>query len=287
MGWHGHLSLHYRRADEAGVARTVAHDRHHGPLRVLKPLFPEGPAVCHHVLVHPPGGLVGGDRLDVEVEVGEGAHALVTTPGATRLYRSEGAPAAQQVRLRLAAGARLEWLPLEAIAYPGCDAANGVELALAPGAECIGWDLLALGLPASGQPFTCGRVRQHLGWPGVWLERGVIDAADAALLHGPAGLAGRGVVGVLWFAAGTPIEPARRELLLAAARGDGAADPTAAAVSDAPCVEGATSPDARLLVLRVLASRVEPAWQRLRAVRAAWRALAWELSPSLPRIWRT
>jgi urease accessory protein len=296
MAWHGHLALQYRRADEGGVARTVAHDRHHGPLRVLKPLHPEGPAVCHHVLVHPPGGLVGGDRLEVEVEVGAGAHALITTPGATRLYRSDGLPTAQQVALRLAAGARLEWLPMEAIAYPGCDAANGVALDLAPGAETIGWDLLALGLPASGRPFARGRMRQCIDWPGVWLERGVIDAADAALRLGPAGLAGRSVVGVLWFAAGSPIAPARREALLAAARegvgaaegvGAGADAATAVSAADALLVDGATSPDPRLVLLRLLAGRVEPAWQRLRAVRAAWRTLAWGLPPAAPRIWRT
>jgi urease accessory protein len=114
--WSAHLSLRYRRAD--GHAGVLAHAEHSGPLRVLKTLYPEGESICHHVLVHPPGGIVGGDELAIEVDVGPGAHALVTTPGATRFYRSAGPAARQEATLSVAAGARLEWLPLEAIAYP-------------------------------------------------------------------------------------------------------------------------------------------------------------------------
>ena len=86
MAWHAQLALDYRL--EAG--RTVARHQHTGPLRILQSLYPEGDTVCHNVLVHPPGGLTGGDRLDIRVQVGSGAHGLVTTPGASRFYRSDG-----------------------------------------------------------------------------------------------------------------------------------------------------------------------------------------------------
>jgi urease accessory protein len=277
MGWHGHLSLRYTR-DTAD--RTIAHDRHDGPLRVLQRLYPEGPGVCHHVLVHPPGGIVGGDVLEVDAHVAEGAHALVTTPGATRFYRSAGASARQGVALRLDAGARLEWLPLETIAYGGCLAENELRIELAPGAETIGWDVLALGLPAAGDAFERGRYRQHLELNGAWLERGTIDAADTLLLDGAPGLAGRRVLATLWFAAGAPLSSARRDALLEAAR-------EASGASALAEWAGTTAPQAQVVVLRALAARVEPAFELLKRVWARWRELAWALAPCPPRVWQT
>jgi len=275
MGWHGHLALHYTRDGE----RSVAHDRHHGPLRVLQRLYPEGPGICHHVLVHPPGGIVGGDVLEIDARLDSDCHALITTPGATRFYRSAGEPALQGANVTLAAGARLEWLPLETIAYGGCIAENRLRCTLAAGAEMIGWDVLALGLPAAGEAFDAGRFRQHLELPGVWLERGLIDAADTRLLASPLGLAGQRAIATLWFAAGTPLASSRRDALLDAARELAHGHALARSA-------GATAPHAELVVLRVLAPRVEPAMALLQAVWAHWRALAWQLAPNLPRVWR-
>jgi urease accessory protein len=275
MTWAARLELDYRREGP----RTVSHDRHVGPLRVLQRLYPEGPGICHHVLVHPPGGIVGGDTLAVEATLAAGTHAVVTTPGATRFYRSAGATALQQATLSLAEGARLEWLPMENIAYSGCIAENRLTLALAPGAEAMGWDLLALGLPAAGQGFDGGRYRQQFELPGVWLERGLIAAEDSALLDGPLGLAGRRVLGTLWFAGGSALAPARRDALLDAARD--------AAAAAGGVEAGATSAHAPVVVLRLLADRVEPAMALLQRVRAAWRGIAWGLPAAPPRIWRT
>ena len=115
MPWNARLELDYRLEGP----RCVARFRHEGPLRILQSLYPEGDAVCHNVLVHPPGGLVGGDTLCIDVAAGAGSHGLITTPGATRFYRSDGEVALQRTRLALGDGARLEWLPLVAICYSG------------------------------------------------------------------------------------------------------------------------------------------------------------------------
>jgi urease accessory protein len=276
VSWRGQLTLHYRR----DAQRTTAHDRHEGPLRVLQRLYPEGPGICHHVLVHPPGGIVGGDVLEIDATLEPGTHALITTPGATRFYRSSGAAASQSALLRVADGARLEWLPLETIAFTGCVAENRVRIELAPGAETIGWDVLALGLPASFEPFSNGVFTQHLELPGRWLERGCIAASDKRLLDSPLGLAGQRVIATLWFAAGAVLPEARTQTLLDVAR------ECASGSALAPRC-GVTSPHDGVVLLRVLADRVEPAMALLARVRGAWRGLAWGLAAAPPRVWRT
>lgn len=274
--WHARLMLQYRRDGE----RTIAHDRHEGPLRVLQRLYPEGPALCHHVLVHPPGGIVGGDGIEIDATLDAGTHAVITTPGATRFYRSSGASALQSARLQVGTGARLEWLPLETIAYSGCLAENRVQLELAAGAEAMGWDVLALGLPAADAPFVAGAFTQHLEIPGRWLERGRIAASDTRLLDSALGMAGQRVIATAWFASALPLLPARHEALLEAARACAMASPLAAQ-------SGVTSTHDGVIVLRVLAARVEPAMTLLQQVRARWRGQGWGMAPNPPRIWQT
>ena len=274
MSWLASLQLDYTRESDRSVARYL----HNGPLRILQSLYPEGDAVCHNVLVHPPSGLVGGDMLDMQVTVGEGAHGLVTTPGATRFYRSEAGLATQQVHARLASGARLEWLPLEAIAYNGCDALNRAVFELAPGAELITWDITALGLPAADLPFAQGTFRQHLEIPGVWLERGTISATDTRLMDSPLGLASQRCMATLVFAAGSAIAAERSERALACAR-------DLLEASSLRLTAGATSPHQQVIVLRVLSPVTEPAMQLLRQVWAAWRHEMWGLPGAVPRLW--
>lgn len=274
MTWHASLQLDYTRDG----ARCLAHYRHEGPLRILQSLYPEGETICHNVLVHPPGGLVGGDTLDIKLTVGPGAHGLVTTPGATRFYRSSGEVARQLVHARLETGARLEWLPLEALAYNQCRAENRAVFELAPGAELMGWDVTALGLPAADQPYTEGTFAQHLEVPGVWLEQGRIAASDARLMDGPLGLAGQRCMATLFFVAGEPITRERREAALDVVR----------ELIDAHALRataGATSPHPQVLVVRVLAPLVEPAMGLLKNLRAAWRQQLWQLQAVPPRIW--
>ena len=274
MPWHAHLRLDY----QLQAGRCVARFEHDGPLRILQSLYPEGDAIAHNVVVHPPGGLVGGDTLEVAVHARGGSHGLVTTPGATRFYRSDGEEALQRTRIVVDDGARIEWLPLEAICHSGCIAANHVSLHLAPGGEVMGWDVTALGLPASGQPFVQGSLLQHIELEGAWLERGRIAANDTALMDGPLGLASNRCTATLFFAAGADISRARRDGILDAAR----------AVIDTHELRdtsAATAPGPRVIVVRVLAPLVEPAMQLLKLVRDAWRPQAWNLPATRPRTW--
>ena len=276
MSWHARLQLDYRL--EAG--KTLARHRHSGPLRILQSLYPEGDAICHNVLVHPPGGLVGGDTLELEITAEPGTHGLVTTPGATRFYRSAGEPAVQRTRITLTDHSRLEWLPLEAICYNQCVAENHLTLSLGREAEFIGWDVTALGLPLAAQPFETGSLLQHIEVPGVWLERGRIVAQDLRLLDGPTGMDGQRCLATLLFVAGSKIDRARREQALELAR---------AVIAEHPLhqLSGATSPNGQVIVVRVLAPLVEPAMDLLRRVWSAWRAQLWGLSAQAPRIWST
>jgi urease accessory protein len=277
MGWPGHLALNYTQHHDPH-ARTVLHDRHSGPLRVLQSLYPEAPTVCHNVLVHPPGGVVGGDTLCIDAHLAAGSHALITTPGATRFYRTAGELAEQSLTARIDDGARLEWLPLETIVHRGALAHNHMRFELAPTAEMIGWDLLALGLPASGEAFDHGRYSQQIELPGVWLERAVIDGSDQHLLDSPVGWAGHRLLATLWFASGTPLPTARRDALLDAGR-------ELAHAHSLSATAGLTAVHPRVIVLRVLAPRVEHAMALLKSVWAVWRQEAWGLAPCAPRIW--
>ena len=274
MAWHASLSLNYQREGD----RCVARFEHDGPLRILQTLYPEGERICHNVLVHPPGGLVGGDRLEIAIHAGAGAHGLVTTPGASRFYRTQGEAAAQSTRIKLDGGARLEWLPLEAICHSGCLAENRLVMELAPGAELIGWDVAALGLPDSQLHFDEGSLLQHLELRGAWLERGRIAARDARLMDGPLGLAGQRCVATLFLAAGSDLPRARREQALELAR---------EAIAGHPLSQwaGATAPGPQVVAVRVLAPQVEPVLKLLQSIRDAWRPALWGLPATRPRTW--
>ena len=273
-GWEAQLGLRFERS----IGRTVLAGRQHrGPLVVQKALYPEGDAVCHAVIVHPPGGIVGGDRLEIDAALGPGAHALITTPGATRWYRSAGPAATQTLRFRVAAGATLEWLPQESIFFEGCRARNRIEFDVETGATLLAWEIVCLGRVRSGERFARGEAFQclslHVGARLCWTERGRL-AAGARSLASRVGLGGRPVFGTALF---RPVPAAEASRLLDACR---AAENAA---------EGATGLTllGDVLVGRYLGDSAEEA----RAVFAGWWAI---LRPLLagcaavrPRIWST
>lgn len=201
-GWKARLDL----AFERDAARTLlAARRHFGPLRIQKTLYPEGPGVCQAIIIHPPGGIVGGDSLVLGVTVGEGAHAQLTTPGAAKWYRSAGVDATLRSTLSVEAGGILEWLPQESLLFDGARAVIDTRIDLDAEARFIGWDVVCLGRIASGEHFASGRLHQtielHRGATLLWCERAVLDGGSSALQSG-ALLAGAHVFGTMIVAGG-------------------------------------------------------------------------------------
>lgn len=194
--WHAELELGYARFGE--TTRPVLR-RHSGPLRVQKHLYAEGPEVCQHIIVHPPGGIAGGDRLDIHARVGASAWAQLTSPGAAKWYRASG-PAFQQLRLHVEAGATLEWLPQESIVYCGAQAELNTEIDLHDDAKLLYWDIIALGRPASGERFDTGHFQSQLNIRRdgelLWHECQRVTGNDG-LLDSPIGLDGKPVFATL------------------------------------------------------------------------------------------
>ena len=220
--WRARLALAFERRGERSVLATREHD---GPLVVQKPLHPEGPDVCHAIVVHPPAGIAAGDRLVMDIAAREGAHALLTTPGAAKWYRSTGAWARQQVSIDALAQSHVEWLPQETIVFDGARADIRWDARLEGDARLIAWDIVRLGRTASGERFSRGEVRStsRLWRDGqlAWIERARIGG-DALVARSGAGLHGEPVYATLICAAQIGDELLAQCRAVKAAGGEGA-----------------------------------------------------------------
>jgi urease accessory protein len=200
-------SLRLRFSDDAGTTRLTARE-HRGPLRVQKALYPEGPRTCHVIVVHPPGGVVGGDRLDLRFEQDAATEVFATTPGAAKWYRANGRVSFQDVRLQVGAGGAIEWMPQETIFYDDADVVLEHEVDLAPGARYIGAEILCFGRRASGESFRRGQVRQRtrirLAGKLVWWEQGIVLGGES--MQSSLGMRGHSVCATL-VAVGPPVPP--------------------------------------------------------------------------------
>ena len=292
VGGVGNVGVGWQAAIEMGFAWTggtthLARRAHRGPLVVQRPFRPEGPTVCHVYLLHPPGGLVGGDELTVDVEVDAGAHALVTTPAAGKIYRTTGAEVRQTQRLRVAESGTLEWLPQEAIVYDGARATLETRVELAGDARFIGIDAVCFGLPARRAPFERGRCRQafelHRDGRPLLVERGCYDAGPAdGVMSARWGLGGASVLAFL-VAAPAPAAEAVDGVRALAAAATAATTTTTGGDIGAVTVVG----DGDALVARYLGRDAERARTFLHE---AWRLVR----PTLlgraavpPRVWAT
>ena len=203
--WAASLTLGFAARTVGDVNITSMIKAHHfGPLRVQRPFYPEGRDGCCHVyILHPPGGLVSGAALNIDISVGEDAHTLNTTPSANKLYKadSNGVAWSQHTQLKVAANATLEWLPQETLAFDGSRGEQTFNIELDGNAKCLGWEILGLGRPASELPFVSGHLEQHFrltrnGRP-LWLERQSLDP-NHPRFNGKWGQGGATVHATLW-----------------------------------------------------------------------------------------
>lgn len=270
--WRASLAL---RVERRGTRSALVHNLHDGPLRVQKALHPEGDDVCQILVLHPPAGIAGGDQLRIGLEVAPGAHAQITTPGAGKWYGSLGATATQRIRIDVAEGAVLEWLPQEVIVFDRAIADTETIVTLAPGAKAIGWDLVCLGRTASGERFNEGSYRQRFrlqrpdGLP-VWRETMHLQGSDAAM-SSQVGLGDHTVFGTLWLAG---IKP--DAALLEALR--------TLSISHGACGVSAL-PD--VTAVRLVSNSSEAARQYFEAAWAIARQHVLQRDAVPPRIWRT
>jgi len=271
-GWSAELDLEFRLV--AGRS-ALTRNRHRGPLAVQRAFYPESPDLAHVYLLHPPGGIVAGDQLTVRVDVASGARALITTPAATKFYRSEGRIAEQSQLFRVSAGASLEWLPQETIVFGSARVNTRTRVELEPGASFCGWDVVCLGRPASGDDFGAGRLRQAFEiWAGerpLWIERAEFGATEP-VRHAHWGLAGRRVFG-------TFVCTGQSAAAVAAAR--------AAVDTHEACELFAVSQMRAAIVCRYLGNSTERARQVFAQAWAALRPLVIGRPASPPRIWLT
>ena len=271
-GWRASIALEYACVD----GRTVLTRRiHSGPLAVQKSLYPEGAAVCHTLILHPPGGIVGADTLGLDVGLRAGAHVLVTMPGAGKWYRSAGAAAAQQLVIDIGPGATLEWLPPETIAFNGARAQARTAVRIAAGGTYLGWDIWCLGRAASGEKFDYGSIHQTtdmtLEGELIWSERCRLGGGSH-LLRSAAGLHGA-PVSALMLAAGRSVPAA----LLAQCR---------AIPLEAPARSGITAMP-NVLAARYIGHSGEQAKNYFIAVWRVLRPFFSGRAAATPRIWNT
>lgn len=267
-------SLRLSVASRLGRSTLVA-NQHSGPLRLQKPLYPEGPQPVHLLLIHPPGGIAGGDRLRNDIEIQQDAQALVTTPGATKWYKANGRSSGQDVRLQVGRGAALEWLPQENIYFDRAEARQRLTLDCAADGRACGWDIAVLGRRASQERFASGSIEQSIElrregrlW---WSERLVLRGGDP-LLDSPLGWDGRHVCGLFWALGVTA-----NDALLEACR----------AIGDPALQLGITCPREGLLLARALGDSAERVRAALCAIWACVRPSLLGRAAAPPRIWAT
>jgi len=266
--WRARLELGFEKRQDRTV---LARRKRYGPLAVQRPFYPEA-GTCHVYILHPPGGVVGGDELSIEVTVDEGAKALLTTPGASKYYRSNGAMARQFVRLKVAG--QLEWLPQENILFRGANLQQKTQIDLRGDARFIGAEIHCLGRPANGEIFDTGQanISMQLLQDGVPLQIETSRISPGLGREGPTNLRGYPVTGVAYA---TPVSRAQLIELRASVTATGPGDYFALTLID------------DLLIARFLGASTSRAQQRFIELWKQLRPLVLLRPACVPRIWNT
>ena len=269
-GWQARLQLAYEQQRQKTV---LARRQHHGPLLVQRPFYPEG-GVCHSYIIHPPGGVVGGDVLQIDVDVSANAHALLTTPASGKFYNSQHKHAVMRQQLRVAEGAILEWLPQDNIFFEDSTTTLDTQVSLFGDARFIGWEISCLGRPFSHAPFDKGSCQQRImitrdGKP-VLVDNTQIQAGHK-MLESHWGLSSYSVTGTL---VATPVQTSVLDELRARFNGREDCEFSASLLDD-------------VLVCRFLGHHGETA---RRVFEQAWgviRPHVLGIAACSPRIWKT
>lgn len=200
--WQAQLNLAFS-AD--GGRSYLAKRQHHGPLVIQKTLHPEGPEICHGIIIHPPGGVAGGDELTLQATLGADAKVLLTTPGAGKWYKASGSIASQSLQFDLGENSSLEWLPQENILFDGAMVDFSANIQLSATASYAGWDIICFGRLARGEAWHLGTLRQNLtikrAHKTIWQERSALRANER-FFHSLIGMAGNVVSANFIIAAG-------------------------------------------------------------------------------------
>lgn len=268
-GWQALLELSLQKIN--GKTCLVPQQRL-GPLTVQRPFYPEG-EVCHVYVLHPPGGVVGGDRLKLAINARPGSHGLITTPGASKFYRSAGKTAQLHQQFNVAEDALLEFLPLESIYFPATELSSKISIDLHATAKFAAWEIHCFGLPANNENFTAGNVllNTEVKVDGKLLlhDRLKIDSLELARASG---LRGNQVYGSFVIYSQT-INKVLLDKLQSVQVVSG--------IAGVSCVETG------LLVARYLGDSTEHAQSYFRMLWQVLRPVALGLEACAPRIWNT
>ena len=268
-GWIAELELRFSKSKSKTFLSTR---KHIGPLTIQRPFYPEGD-LCHLYLLHPPGGIVGGDQLSIEVNTDSNSSALLTTPGATKVYRtSDHKHSTINQNFIVAEDSSFEWLPMETIVFPGANSQFSSKLLLSGNARIAAWEVYCLGRPAINESFDFGSLNFSLelwrdGMP-ILLDKLMIDKTE---LESVVGLRGFPVFG-------TFIISKTNKKVLETVR-------TMMIETDS-CVTGVTQIE-DIIIVRSLAKKTYLVQDLFKKIWQTVRPLVFEREASIPRIWAT